>query len=233
MTIYAKQVPPEYQESPLFWDDATTEGIELFGNRSYIRRTSALFDRLPDVLDELTDIWIDFSSNQRPAWYDSWADALADLAAPEGRTEYTREERKSTWPALLTAWENHNGNDENKLFCRALELITGRAWDYCTLRGCCQGDWQDCIYPADDWDGDALERLEAEYFNTGTEWIVHDESDAPDGPEDINGFSVYCTAWNSDGIRQEIADAAGGKPEDVKLYEFTGFAKIAQYKEAE
>lgn len=227
MTIYAKQVPPEYQESPLFWDDSTTEGIELFGNNQYMHHTSDLFDALPDIFCELQDAWDDLH-NGACAWYDSWAAALADIARPQGRQAYTREERKNAWPRLLDAWDGY----DKTIMCDALELITGRAWDHCTLRGCCQGDWQECIYPADDWDGDALERLEAEYFNTGTEWIVHDGDTTPDGPEDINGFSVYCTAWNSDGIRQEIADAAGGSPEDVKLYEFTGFSKIAQYTEA-
>lgn len=230
--IYAKQVPPEYQESPLFWDESSTEGIELFGNRSYKRRTSALFDRLPDILDDLADEWEEFQAGR--IWYracDTWAESLAHFATPDGRPEYTREERKKEWPALLEDWQN--GRDENAVFCRALELITGRAWDWCTLRGCCQGDWQYCIYPADDWDGDALERLEAEYFNTGTEWIVHDDGGIPDGPEDINGYSVYCTAWSDDGIRQEIADAAGGAPENVKLYRFADFKRIAQYEEVE
>lgn len=234
MTIYAKQVPPEYQESPLFWDENGPEGIEIFGNRHYKEYTSALFGALPDNLDELCKEWEELQAGR--SWYracDTWAEALDYFAAPEGRPEYTREERKTAWPALLAAWENHNGNDRNKLLCQALELITGRAWDYCTLRGCCQGDWQECIYPVDDWDGDALERLEAEYFNTGTEWIVHDESGAPAGPGDINGFSVYCTAWNDDGIKKEIADAAGGSPEEVKLYKFTGFSRIANYAEVE
>lgn len=229
MKIYAKQVPPEYQEGPLFWDDSITNGIELFGNRSYNRRTSKLFDALPNILDELFSTWCDFIDGCPRAWYESWAAALADIAPPEGRPEYTREERKNAWPALLEDWQNNN--DENGVFCRALELITGRAWDYCTLRGCCQGDWQYCIYPAGDWDGDALERLEAEYFNTGTEWIAHDENDAPEGPEDINGFSVYCTAWNNDGIRAEIAAAAGVDPGDVILYSFTGWSRTPEYME--
>jgi hypothetical protein len=227
MKIYAKQVPPEYQESPLFWDDYRTEGIELFGNRDYKRNTSDLFDSLDDIITELRDAWDDFSSGRRPAWYDSWAAALNDLARPTGRAAYTREERKKTWPALLDAWDGY----DKSVMCEILELITGRVWDWCTLRGCCQGDWQYCIYPVDDWDGAALERLEAEYFNTGTEWIVHNGNAAPDGPEDIDGFSVYCTAWNDDGIRREIADAAGGSPEEVTLYKFDEFTKIAKYTE--
>ena len=224
--IYARQVPPEYQESPLFWDDTITQGIELFGNRHYRRSTSAFFDALPDILDELSDAWEDLTGG-RCGYYDSWAAALADIAAPQNRGEYTREERKATWPALLDSWDGHN----NDVLCQALELITGRVWDWCTLRGCCQGDWQECIYPVNDWDGDALERLESYYFNTGTEWIVHDEETKPDGPEDINGFSIYCTAWSDDGIRQEIAEAAGGLAENVKLYRFSGFRRIAQWEE--
>ena len=226
MTIYAKQVPPEYQESPLFWDASGLEGVEIFGNKSYKRYTSKLFDALPDMLDELCDAWEDITSGA-PAYYNSWIDALKDIAPPEGRPEYTREERKKAWPALLADWENENG----RVLCRALELITGRAWDSCTLRGCCQSDWQECVFCVDLWNGDALERLEAEFFNTGTEWIIHDGNDGPDGPDDIDGYSVYCIAWNDDGIRKEIADAAGGSPEEVKLYKFSGFQRIATYTE--
>lgn len=149
---------------------------------------------------------------------------------PQGREPYTRDERKNAWPGLLRRYIDESSLD-NAFICDALGLITGRAWDWCTLRGCCQSDWQYCIYPADEWNGASLERLEAEYFNTGSEWIVHDDQDAPDGPEDINGFSVYCTGWNDDQLRQEIADAAGGRPEDVTLYKFTGYTRRAEYEE--
>lgn len=47
----------------------------------------------------------------------------------------------------------------------------------------------------------------------------------------IDGFSCYCIAWDDSGIRQEIADAYGGRPEDVILYKFTGYSKIANYTE--
>lgn len=226
MKIYAKQVPPEFQESPLFEDIDGLDGIEIFGNRNYNRHTSALFDRLPDILDELSDAWDDLASGA-PAYYESWIDALQDIAPPVDRPEYTREERKKTWPALLDDWNGERG----RTLCRALELITGRAWDSCTLRGNCQGDWQDCVFRVDLWNGAALERLESEYFNTGTEWIVHGGDDVPDGPDDIDGFSVYCIAWNDDGIKKEIAEAYGGAPVDVVLYKFNGYRRIAEYTE--
>lgn len=231
MKIYAKQVPPEYQESPLFWDESAFENIEIFGNNNFNRHTSALFDRLEDILSDLLYEWEEMQAGRK--WYrayETWAEALAGIATPEGRPEYTREERRDAWPRLLENYRD-SSNITAGLLCRTLELITGRTWDYCTLRGCCQGDWQDCIYPADEWDADSLERLEAEYFNTGSEWIIHDDGTEPDGPEDINGFSLYCTGWNDDLIRQEIADSAGGSPADVTLYKFTGYTRRAEYEE--
>lgn len=227
MKIYAKQVPPEYQESPLFWDDNIN--AEIFGNRHYKSYTSTLFDRLPEMLDELAAVWDNMRAGEYPAA--NWAEELAEIAPPVGRGDYTREERRNAWPELLQryvdAWSL-----STELRCAALELITGRRWDCCTLRGCCQGDWQECIYPADDWNGESLERLEAEYFNTGTEWIIHDEEAPPECPEDINGYSLYCTAWSDDGTKAEIAREAGGSPADVVLYKFTGYARRAEYEEA-
>lgn len=77
----------------------------------------------------------------------------------------------------------------------------------------------------------ALTMFEIEYFNTGTEWIVHDEEIEPESPEDISGFSMYCTSWNDEGIKQEIAEASGGKIEDIILYAFDGYTQTAKYKE--
>ena len=229
MKIYARQIPPEYQESPLtLGSDFWPEDIAIYGNRHLCGHGFDLFDRLPGILDELCDAWEDITSGAA-AYYKSWIDALADIARPDGRPEYTREERKNAWPELLDRY--CNTYDDPAVYAAALALITGRAWDSCTLRGCCQGDWQHCIYPVENWDGDALERLEAEYFNTGTEWIVHDEETPPARPEDINGFSVYCPAWNEDGIRQEIADAAGGASKDVILYKFDRYIQVTEYVE--
>lgn len=226
--IYARQVPPEYQESPLFWNDDVN--AEIFGNRDYRGITSALFDRLPGMLDDLATVWENIQAGDDNGA--NWAEELANLVPPEGRPEYTREERRDAWPNLLKQYENCNHRYINSIYCTALHLITGRAWDWCTLRGTCQGDWQYCIYPADEWNGASLERLEAEYFNTGTEWIVHEGQVAPDSPEDVDGYSVYCTGWNDNQIRQEIADAAGGSPEAVTLYKFRDFRRIAEWEEA-
>lgn len=225
MKIYAKQVPPEYQESPFFWNIDNYAELYIFGNRNYNGINAEGIAMLRDRLDDLADDWSDLQRGH--AWCSSWAEALRAAFSES----YSRAERQE-WAALANRWPaTRSSLEEMEVILDALRLKTGRRWDSCTLRGSCQGDWQECIYPIDDWNVERLERLEAEYFNTGSEWIVHDGPDDPDGPEDIDGFSCYCIAWNDSGIRQEIADAAGGSPENVTLYKFDGYSKIANYSE--
>lgn len=227
MTVYAKQVPPEWQENVFFWDDITESDINIFGNRHYKGYKTKLFEKLPAALEDLAYTW----ENMQDGYYNNicWADEINDILPPEGRGQYTREERRTSWPDLLKRFSEDG--ETNELLIDVLTIITGRAWDCCTLRGCCQGDWQYCIYPADEWDGDSLERLEMDYFNTGSEWIIHDDETPPESPEEINGYSIYCYSWNDTGLREEIANGAGCTPEEVKLYEFADFKRIATYTE--
>jgi hypothetical protein len=121
---------------------------------------------------------------------------------------------------------------EDGFVIEALNLITGGEWDIKCIRGCCQSDWNYCYFDSKKWTDDALNALEVEYFNTGTEWIIHDGDEDPETPEDIDGYCVYCTEWSNDGIRRQLAEAHGGNAEDVILYEFDGYSRIASYKEA-
>jgi hypothetical protein len=160
----------------------------------------------------------------------TWAETLADRLPRDTGEEWSRADRVR-WAEILKDYRDFYTVKKYEVLCAGLEMLTGRRWDWCTLRGCSQSDWQYCMYPADDWTGEDLERLEAEYFNTGTEWIVHDEDTPPEEPEDVSGFSVYCTAWSDEGLKKEIADAAGGDPADVTLYKFSGWVRRAEYEE--
>lgn len=48
-------------------------------------------------------------------------------------------------------------------------------------------------------------------------------------PEDIDSYSVYCHAWNADGIKQELADVTGQSVSDIVLYTFDGYTKTPEY----
>lgn len=219
--IYAKQVPPEYQESPLFNGcDDWPENVFVFGNRHYNQHAETL-DNIRRALEDIADEWENINDHGR-GYYDSWINALNDLfpARDDGR-EYNRAERLEL--AKLAAQYEWAGSDaENDILCRVLELITGRAWEAATICGCSQGDWQEIIYPAE-YGRDWLEAFETEYFNTGDEWRV----DTGDGCE----IYVYTHSWRDDEKRAEIADAIGCDPGDVILYAFTGWSRTAEYEE--
>ena len=60
MKIYALQVDPEIQESPLFLDkEFFPENINVFGNRYYDAHCTAVFARVREVLysGDLLDEW--------------------------------------------------------------------------------------------------------------------------------------------------------------------------------
>ena len=235
MKIYAKQVPPEYQESPLFLrNEFFPDDIAVYGNRNYNEHLPPVFERVYNALEsgELLEAW-EAINDHGDGYYYNWASALVMIAPEEGRGPYTREERKKKWPDVAYRYCNaaRGSWEEDQALCDALELATGEAWETGTIRGCCQGDWQNVCYPVKNWNRDALEEFKTEYFNTGSEWIVHDENTDPDGPEDITGFSVYCHGWETEDIKKEIAEVYGALDAEVILYEFSGYSWIAQYRE--
>lgn len=227
--VYARQVPPEYQESPLFYSD-WDENVFVFGNRNYKQRAGRLEDirqSLENIADTLEEMrrgtsWASNKSLHAVIWYEMPRDSGAG---------YTRAERLQIIDLAMEYCGAMNDDYENATLCASLELITGRAWEYATIRGCCQSDWQNVIYPAaygPEW----LEDFETEYFNTGTEWTIHDDETPPECPESVTGYNVYCLGWNSEKIRAEIAEYENVSPNDVILYEFTGWARAAAYREA-
>lgn len=232
MKIYARQVSPEYQESPLFimGEEFFPDNINVYGNRDYNDHCTENFTKVWNALNngELLDAWEDMNDGGN-CWYNSWTEALEDLMPPVDRAAYTRDERKNKIPNLLKRFNECKKWEEESILCEVLEVVTGKSWSYSTIRGCCQGDWQKVVYPSDEWTSESLDAFETEYFNTGSEWIIHNEDGEPENPEDIDGVSMYCHGWNEDQIRAEILSEFGKEGDEVVLYKFEGYRRIAVY----
>lgn len=229
MKHYARQINPEHQESPLYLFDEWPEDLAVYGN-------DRLRDHLPDIVETLFNNWEDAADDVEQvidgsayACYDTVTEAIMDYLPPVHKKKYSSKDVHE-WKRILASLQKCSRGEEERYFCQALQLMTGKEWDYTKIRGCCQGDWQNVIYQAKNWSEEALEAFEAEYFNTGSEWMVHDEETEPECPESINGYCVYCTAWNDDGIRQQLTDAIGCSPEDVVMYTHNGSYSVDTYK---
>ena len=218
--VYARQVPWEWQESP--WDDEQLkiDKAALYGNRSYGRY---VFDEFEQVVKALEEMDWDDVGDDRP--YSTEQEMLLDYVPPVGRDSYTNEEIE-TWKFASQMYNQNYGRNEQWGICMGLTLMLGKEYDYKTLRGSCQSDWIYFIYPTDLYDDEAVRRLETEFFNTGEEWIVHDEDTVPECPEAVNGYTMYVY----DDARKEIAAEAGVAPEDVVLWKYDGMRSIPKYK---
>lgn len=212
--IYARQVPPEYQESPLQQCEEYPENVFVFGNPHLIGHRADEIDEIREALENI-------------AYNIEIAESLAEIIAeyfPAKLTDDSDNRRVLRAAARLTH-PLSDRHEQHEAIADALAVIYPEEFRACILRGCCQSDWQYCIYPAAY--GDKFrEVFETEYFNTGTEWIIHDGDDAPEEPDDIDGFSMYCTR----DPREEIAVETGVTPADVVLYEFDGYTRRAAWK---
>lgn len=218
MKMYAKQVPPECQESPLFLEpEFWPENVFVFGNRDFNQHADTL-NALKTALENIVGVFDDMQTGH--GWTINLAHAIHCELPPQYRREYSRPERLKL-VELAQEYGFAKSWEENGILCEVLELITGISWDHGTIRGCCQGDWQEIIFPADhgrEW----LNYFETEYFNTGTEWIIDSDGDS---------ISIYAHAWGNDGIKKELADAIGTEPENIILQTFSKWERTAVYVE--
>lgn len=220
MKIYAEQIAPEYQESPLFMEE-WPENVYIFGNKHYIDHGAEYIENIKNSMYDAADELKALPRGYRN--YDSFIDIIADLLpAPENKKEYSRADRLQ-WRALLLNFDAGAINDADAITA-ALELITGDEYDAATIRGCCQGDWNNIIYPAK-YGAEWLRDFEIEYFNTGAEWRINEGS-----PDSDENYYFYTHAWNDDGQRAEIAAAVGVDPADVVLYVFDGYTYTTKYR---
>lgn len=227
--LYAKQIPYDCQES--YWEDLfDPETIVLHGNRDFKSHTTDAFDLLQKYLgDACEDRYMQKNGEGYAGYDETFSDIIEDYFPPEGegRSKYTVEEMKA-WDSLLSHYES---NDFREAKRRGLELITGKAYTCQEIRGCCQGDWQILYYPSD-YGKDFGRFFETLYFNLGSEWMIHSETEDPDGPQDISGYCIYVQAsgYDLDEVRNQLSGETGIPESEIKLYSFAEYQQIPYYK---
>lgn len=206
----------------------------MYGNDNYQNRTSSVFDRVRKCLDvgELAEDIEAVMEKNPNAIYGTVTEAINNqLWRDDGKAYNTRQIGKLK--QLVLRYSSEYGRKEvDQILVDVLSIVTGEEWDYKEIHGCCQGEWNTVYYPVQYWTKESLEAFETMYFNTGSEWIVHEGDTEPTSPEEIDGCTYYCVSWNDEGIKKELAEAVGGKPEDVILYKYVGSVSIPTYKVA-
>lgn len=207
--IQARQVPPEYQSPYLDLDDYPE--VILDGNRDYVAHTSKAYDAIKN------NYWYALADILSEQSYFRQVEDVLYYFPPIGRDKYTNEEIEKIIEILL-----HGGgvymHDLNKQeTCELLSIVSGIEYDYTTIRGSRQSDWQNMYYPKA-WGDAFVGSFECEYFNEGSEWIIDDD------------YSCYVHAWDEDDMRKELAEITGESEDNIAMFFFDGWERTAKYR---
>jgi len=221
MKIYARQVEPEYQESPyyMFKDEDCYNEIIVTGNRRFIGKKTEEFKTIENYID---DAYYELCGIGADSNFNNITELVNHYFPPCHKKAYSTKEIKRWRDALTYIVENENVEN---YYCEMLSLYTGIEYSYADIRGCSQGDWNGLYYPTS-YSDDFVKTFEIEYFNTGTEVIIHDEEFEPENEEDISGYALYCYTYD---IKKEIAEHCNVAEDDVIFYEVCGYSRRANY----
>lgn len=215
--VIAKQVPPEHQESPMTFMhkefDMYYPGVILTGNRNSFEHTTAEYDC---VVNGLYDAQNEIHALGEDSMYENEYDVITDFFPPLNRDEYNSEDIEK-WIRLLVV---ANNCQSNQYIAEALSLMTGCKYEYTTIRGCCQSDWQHMFYPADQYAENFVKEFENEYFNLGSEWIICEDH-----------WYIHADGYDIGEVRDELCNSYGIPPEELQILKFNGWKNTAIYEE--
>ena len=168
--IEVKQVPPEAQES--YWMiEGEPDNMVLFGNRDYSEHWGKWGDISRDYENCIDSFSESFTSKGEPiegGFFTSLEELTEYFLSPYGYKH--KPEDEEIWLKLFLDPDCYN----KELWVPVvLNLIERKPYRFSVLRGDCQSDWQYIVFSPDDYPSEnAIREMEAEYFNTGSEWHV-------------------------------------------------------------
>lgn len=218
--IYARQVNPEYQDSCIF-DDEYYNDIIIKGNKDFLDRNTDLLNDIDDVEEDIYNIaeFENISDFATEADYAKIAAELSSCYTTEYHSAWTVDEVKrfiTLADKRANSMSGYKRGEEPEIYtAEMLSIYTGIKWEWTIISGCCQSEWQIIYYPVGKYSDKNIDIFETGYFNTGTEWIIHDDDYIPESPEDISGYRVYCYTFDP---RKELAEFLGVPLEDIVMY---------------
>lgn len=228
---YVRIAHPETQESPMYLDccyngrlnfeGTCYEGLTITGNDRFYGYKDPLFEKVENALEN--DLYsIVYEWDYEAQWYKNFSAAICEVLAPEKKNGHNYSTREIKAIKDLTV-KYHSDcrytSDYYDVICDVMTIVSGRKYDHQGIHGCCQGDYQEVFYEVEKWNQEAIDWIEAEYFNTGTEFCVHDEDTIPEDASDVSGYWDYTPDWN---VRRGIANAIGCNEDEVFIYNYDG-----------
>ena len=235
MKYVCRQINPEYQESPMYLngmeDDVIYAGLFLVPVRGCVGIREKELENIRQNMEDVISEYEDIQNCGYSIYYKNFTEVVNDI--------FPRKDGKHYNSKQIHEWKEiaENFDEDSEDYARICSLVTGAKWEYKNIRGCCQGDYAEVIYNTEMWTDKAIECIETEYFNTGSEWMC-DYSGIEDTEKitancvdnSYDTVSVYTYSWDDDDIRQELADSIGCDVNDVVMFEYKGSHSVADYE---
>lgn len=209
--IYAIQCDPEnfYWEDYLDEDTLVEQHISIMGNRDYNNLNESMVKEITTALDDAGYDLENMDFDEEDADPKDIINLYFAKKTEEDK-QFTEEEYKKLVD-LSMSW---CASEETETLLEALKIIYGIGFTSGTIRGCCQGDWNNYIAP----EGTDMKFYEAVYFNTGTEFkIAMEATEGEPDWDEIDCCFDYTHLYRNEDIKKWIADNNGCKPEEVLL----------------
>lgn len=225
--IYAVTLNPEHFDYRVY-DIEEDDGNEVFidGGRNFCNiDNKGYLAKIKKMIDEYSDYELEVYHNN------SIMDFL-NYYLPKKENGKRLSPKEAGW--LKKALDLEKSDKE--IVCECLSIITGKIYKHKGLHGYCQGDYVEAYYPVENGITKYLDYVEAIYFGTGTEVMIHDEESEPKTAEEITGYTFYTSNWKVEELKAEIKEQCGYKRSDdnveviLWLYDKTRTIHIDEYK---
>lgn len=234
-TIYAKTLNPEdfdYRIYDIEEDDYNE--VFILGTRD----NPAIDNK--DYLAKIKTLMNDYDSWDYEYYYhNKIKDFLYDMLPKKENKKRLSPCELGEIKRLLESYSKDYSDKTRELavYCGCLSIITGKEYTCRYLHGCCQGDVVIAFYPTGTTQH-YIDFVEAWYFGTGTEILIHDCQTPPKDESEIEGFTFYTGTWNTEQLKREIKSECGYKDEDdvdvvLWLYENSTYTRHDNYKRAD
>lgn len=158
------------------------------------------------LLYELEDI----AQGVKDRDYRTMCEAITDILGVSCNRQQAGAVRKALNTPTSTYYLTYR--NDNDVIVEILTALTPHTWKREAIKGCCQGDYAEIIYPADVYNDDDLKRFEAFFFGMYYDYAITYKGDT------ITDFIPDYIAWDSEKMDNYILDlvSANNYPDDVK-----------------
>lgn len=211
-----------------FAEEAREQKFALYGNRDFLEITFAEFETAKNNFDEFCDGFDDCAKK----YYKNFTQWISDIF-PKTSGKYNNLDIHN-YKKILEKIEKSQNYNFDEYAAEILTLMTSERYSAATLRGVCQSDWIEIIYP--EKIVDSLPYIEACFFGTGDEYMLFELDDeeitADELVERVPDSWDYVEYMTAEKYKKRVADLYGVDVGKIKLFEMTA-KKITKFVFAE